>query len=185
MADQDNLDFSPGHLDGIPHTHGDHTHTPGHTHTHDVPFTVRQGMLEEATEAVTKLRNKSYGEPDEDFQRIAGLWNALGIRIGPDAAELKGHHVAMLMICLKLSRVTWSPAHRDSWVDAAGYAACGLETAMLQESRENDAQEPQEEAQEGWVERHDIMTGDGEIIQTFPVRFRATGDAEEPDGFEF
>lgn len=99
---------------------------------------MREEILKGATEAVMYQRNKSYGEPDEDFQRIAGIWNSLGFR-GPGGEPLKGHHVSMAMIALKLSRLTWNPTHQDSWMDTAGYAACGYETAVLQEKREATA----------------------------------------------
>jgi hypothetical protein len=98
-------------------------------------MTDRKRLLDTAAEYVLKQRNKSYGEPDEDFQRIAGIWNALGFR-GPGGIELTGHHVSMAMIALKMSRLTWNGSHEDSWIDIAGYAACGMETANLQVSRE-------------------------------------------------
>lgn len=40
------------------------------------------------------------------------------------------HDVALAMICLKLSRITWTPGQMDSWVDIAGYAACGWECSV-------------------------------------------------------
>jgi hypothetical protein len=33
----------------------------------------------------------------------------------------------------------WSPGHRDSWLDIAGYAGCGYETATLEEERRTAA----------------------------------------------
>lgn len=33
----------------------------------------------------------------------------------------------MAMMALKLSRLTWSPERQDSWMDVAGYSACGWE----------------------------------------------------------
>jgi len=98
----------------------------------------RTELLEEAERIITQDRNKSYGEPDEDFQRIAAIASAMGFRIdagGGEIRELRGSDVATFMIALKLSRLMWSPAHRDSWLDIAGYAACGYETADLEEVR--------------------------------------------------
>jgi hypothetical protein len=100
------------------------------------PFPIRKQVLDRAAKAVLEERNKIYGEPDEDFARIAELWNALGVRIGPEANRMQGHHVSMLMVAFKLSRLTWSPTHEDSWIDVAGYAACGLETATLEQERD-------------------------------------------------
>ena len=35
--------------------------------------------------------------------------------------------IANMMILLKVARLKSSPSHKDSWVDVAGYAACGAE----------------------------------------------------------
>lgn len=82
-------------------------------------MTVRRELLEEAADLVDGDRNAAYGDPRQDFQRTADMWSAyLGI-------EVKPQDVAALMIMLKCSRIRWSPERRDSWVDVAGYAACG------------------------------------------------------------
>lgn len=95
---------------------------------------IRKQVLDTAADAVLRQRNKSYGEPDEDFQRIAAIWNAMGYT-APSGRPMSGHDVSVLLIGLKMSRLTWNPLHQDSWVDIAGYSACGLETASLQEER--------------------------------------------------
>lgn len=86
----------------------------------------REVLLMQAAEYVLKERNNSYGPPTQDFERIAEMWNILI----PHDKEIKSHHVAIAMICLKLSRLSWEPGNFDSWVDIAGYAACGWETAV-------------------------------------------------------
>jgi hypothetical protein len=35
-----------------------------------------------------------------------------------------------MLALLKIARLKNSPNHRDSWVDIAGYAACGAECAL-------------------------------------------------------
>lgn len=80
-------------------------------------------MLEEAANAVEGDRNVQYGPPLEDFQRTATMWSAyLGVPIQP-------HDVGAMMALVKVSRIRQSPAKRDSWVDLAGYAACGWDCA--------------------------------------------------------
>jgi len=100
----------------------------------------RQALLEEATKVITKDRNNSYGEPDQDFKRTAKLWNIyLADKEYKDAAtqqDLEGYDVAIMMMLLKISRLSWNPTHKDSWLDLAGYAACGYETMKIGE--END-----------------------------------------------
>lgn len=85
--------------------------------------------LREAEHLITGDRNAAYGEPDADFQRIAAMWSVLFDR------KFAAHEVAMAMICLKLSRLSWSEGRFDSWADIVGYAGCGWETAVLAEKR--------------------------------------------------
>lgn len=88
------------------------------------PVSRRRAMLDEAAELVDGSRNVSYGDPSADFRRTAGLWTTYL----DGKTELDPHDVAAMMALLKLSRIRWSPEKRDSWVDLAGYAACGLDT---------------------------------------------------------
>lgn len=90
---------------------------------------LRTDLLEEANQLVTGDRNNSYGEPHQDFARSAGALTALGYR-GPDGRELQAHDIAIIISTVKMSRLMWSPLKRDSWVDIAGYAACGYEAAV-------------------------------------------------------
>jgi hypothetical protein len=103
----------------------------------DRRYFKRSHLLQEAEKIITVDRNKSYGEPDEDFQRIAAIASAMGFRVteGDAIRPLSGSDVARFMIALKLSRLSWMPEHRDSWLDLAGYAACGYETAQLEADR--------------------------------------------------
>lgn len=80
---------------------------------------ARRRLLDEAATIVDGDRNAQYGDPRQDFARTATMWGAyLGVDVAP-------HDVAALMACLKVSRIRWSPDKRDSWLDLAGYAACG------------------------------------------------------------
>lgn len=88
-------------------------------------MTPREEILTAAIDIITNDRNNAYGPPTQDFQRIAGAMTAYGFRI--NNCIIEPHHVAMIMVLLKLSRITWSPGKQDSWLDAAGYIACGWE----------------------------------------------------------
>lgn len=102
----------------------------------DVEESIRKRTLDTAAQAILGDRNNTYGDPDQDFTRTAGMLNALGFRVldaDGNPVELGSHHFAIMMMCVKMSRLMWSPLHMDSWVDAAGYAACGAETAELQD----------------------------------------------------
>ena len=67
-------------------------------------------------------RQAAYGHPRENFQRIAALWNgwlnARGVDYVFTAAD-----TADFLVLVKMARLLESPAHRDSHVDIAGYAA--------------------------------------------------------------
>lgn len=76
-------------------------------------------ILSEAKRLVCGDRNNQYGPPTQDFERIAELWSTLF------DTKFTKHDVAVAMICLKLSRIQWSPEKRDHWVDIAGYSQCG------------------------------------------------------------
>ena len=83
---------------------------------------MREWCLEEAMKIVCKDRNGQYGSPENSFERIAKLWSAyLDKRINTV-------DVAMMMSLLKIARIKGSEyMSTDSFVDLAGYAACGLE----------------------------------------------------------
>jgi hypothetical protein len=83
----------------------------------------RADILDTAKAYVTKDRAATHGNAESNFAMIGALWSAdLGITIG--AAD-----VARLMVLMKVARVKSNPAHLDSWVDIAGYSACGGEIA--------------------------------------------------------
>ncbi len=82
---------------------------------------TRNEILNKA-KAVTADRESSYGTPKENFERIAIIWNAI---LGPETLQepLNGGDVAMMMVGLKLARLTQTPDHEDSQIDICGYAA--------------------------------------------------------------
>ena len=93
----------------------------------------REECLKAATDCVLKNREDVYGKPEDGFALIARLWNSylvakLEARNG-DGVAIEPADVAAMMIMLKLSRIAVTPGHADSWVDIAGYAACGAECA--------------------------------------------------------
>lgn len=94
---------------------------------------MRKGILDEASQYVTQDRNASYGEPEDNFGAIAAVWHAQGFRKfdkhGVPVA-INATDVALMLAGMKLARLKTNPSHRDSWVDLAGYAACGADTTL-------------------------------------------------------
>ena len=75
-------------------------------------------------------RASSYGPADQDFRRTAGMLNALfADKLN---SEFLPHEISMIMECLKLSRISWSPTKRDSWVDGCGYYRCGWQCVQAE-----------------------------------------------------
>lgn len=90
----------------------------------DVKESIRASVLNEANSIVNGARANTYGGPEDSFRTIAGLWSAYtNYKFSPT-------DVAVLLALLKVARLRASPNHRDSWVDLAGYAACGAECGL-------------------------------------------------------
>ena len=81
----------------------------------------RQKLLETAAKIVKGDRQKNYGTPEDNFGRIADLWGTFLNK------NITASDVAAMMILMKVARIMHDPSHMDSWVDIAGYAACGGE----------------------------------------------------------
>jgi len=82
---------------------------------------TRKQCLDAAAQCVLHDRQDQYGGMEDCFINIAELWSAyLRDAIHP-------HDVACMMALLKVARIQSNPSHADSWVDLAGYAACGVE----------------------------------------------------------
>lgn len=88
------------------------------------PWT-RKRVLREAEKCVCGEREQDYGGPEDSFQKIGTFWNAYLNY----AANIDAEDVAAMLALLKIARISENPQHMDSWVDLAGYAACGGEIA--------------------------------------------------------
>lgn len=93
---------------------------------------TRREILQAAERCVCGDRDQEYGGPEDSFALIASLWEPI-IRsrcVSPGAdVNVDAVTVALLMAELKIARAATNVGHMDSWVDLAGYAACGGEIA--------------------------------------------------------
>jgi hypothetical protein len=95
---------------------------------------IRKRTLDAALSAVNGQRDRTYGQPEDNFARIARLWNVHLINRGyvsdADGPMLSLADVALMLDLVKTARLEHSEAHLDSWTDKAGYAACGAEVSQ-------------------------------------------------------
>lgn len=88
--------------------------------------TVRARVLDEAKRITATDRNSAYGEPEDNFQRIADYWNVwLQDRL-KEGAKITPGDTAAMMIFVKMAREMNAPKE-DNKVDGAGYFACWAE----------------------------------------------------------
>ena len=82
---------------------------------------TREHVLNRAKECVCGHREQDYGSPEDNFATIAAFWTAyMGV-------EFSALDVSMMMALLKIARIKNGGGSGDSFVDLAGYAACGGE----------------------------------------------------------
>lgn len=91
---------------------------------------TRADILHAAEKCVCGQRETDYGTPEDNFETIAGLWKTYLSRACVDEAGgvyIDATDVAMMMALLKIARIAGGSGTRDSFIDLAGYAACGAE----------------------------------------------------------
>lgn len=95
---------------------------------------TRSEILDTAKQIVTTDRNARYGEPEDNFDTIAYLWNAYLAGKHSDGEAITAKDVALMMVLFKIGRIsTARDMNEDSYIDAAGYIACAAECAAIEE----------------------------------------------------
>lgn len=84
-----------------------------------ITSTIRENLLSIASARVS-TKPDEYGEPEDNFKKIADYWS---LYLG---RKLTGLDVAHMMLLLKLARAE-ATGTVDTYVDIAGYAACAGE----------------------------------------------------------
>lgn len=90
-------------------------------------------VLERALRLVTGDRNKTYGPPAADYERVAAIHRAI------TGGNTSASDAALFMMCVKLSRLGYGMQHQDidltdTITDLAGYVYV-LEDCMNAEGR--------------------------------------------------
>jgi hypothetical protein len=88
---------------------------------------IKTTIADEAKRIVSGARRSAYGKPEDNFERIARLWQAHFANTGRAEAAVTAGDISVLMVLMKIGRIAESPAHYDSWVDVVGYALTGAE----------------------------------------------------------
>ena len=90
---------------------------------------TREEILNAAKQCVCHDRNEQYGEPENNFAVIARFWQEYIFGATGKTFNLTAFDVANMMVLFKVARAATAGvnANADSFVDMAGYAACGGE----------------------------------------------------------
>jgi hypothetical protein len=85
-----------------------------------------KNILKEAEEIIYGDREQTYGSPSKNLQLIANLWeiylHGRGL-LNVNGAGVSAEDVSLMMVLMKIARLTNTPDHRDSLVDICGYTA--------------------------------------------------------------
>jgi hypothetical protein len=91
----------------------------------------REECLDIARKIIVGDREEQYSGPEDSFTQIARYWEVYLERKVGQVIDLGPDDVAVMMCLLKLARLsTGGTAQPDTWIDAAGYAACGYEVSL-------------------------------------------------------
>lgn len=117
----------------------------------------RRDILRCAEKCVCGQREQDYGTPESNFQLIADLWNDyLGNNLSKEKKDFENElgivhkklsvpwqisamDVSMMMALMKIARIRNGGGSGDSFVDLAGYAACGGEIWHLKKETNGDS----------------------------------------------
>lgn len=85
---------------------------------------LRAQFLDEVKKLVCEDRNVTHGDAEDNFRVIALLWNVY-LKNSDGGEELDNKDVAIMMGLFKISRLMTNVNNIESWLDLAGYSACG------------------------------------------------------------
>ena len=95
----------------------------------------REEILQKAKECVCGQRGQDYGKAENNFETIGLMWGVYLNAAHPEYTKtfpinlIKAKDVAVMMALLKIARIATGTGTEDSFIDLAGYAACGGEIA--------------------------------------------------------
>lgn len=130
-----------------------------------------EDLLREALNIVTGARRQSYGPPEDNFATIAGLWSTFLHRLGIDFTDpeqrIGAPVVAAMMVLTKVARLAETLNHKDSWLDIAGYAACGWRCVAPAVPTPSAWPQPRETSHAELVNMH--LVAEEQVVDTDPA----------------
>lgn len=105
---------------------------PDDTILYNASVPLRASCLEEARSLTLGDRNKTYGDPVENMQHTADIFNAW------TGQSLTARHISQIYTAGKMSRSQSSPTHRDSYVDSMAYRGIEFECALAESKHITD-----------------------------------------------
>ena len=87
---------------------------------------IKTHLAAEAVKIVNGARRGAYGEPEQNFERIARYWTAHMQNTGRDVV-ITAADVSPMLRLMKEARLDETPDHYDSHLDLIGYALTGAE----------------------------------------------------------
>jgi len=90
----------------------------------------QESICQEAHRIQGGDRQQDYGNPRENFENIASLWNSYLAVAHSEQPHIEAVDVANMMILMKMARNIHKPK-RDGWVDICGYSQCGAKIQDL------------------------------------------------------
>ena len=87
---------------------------------------TRSSVLDTAKQYVTKDREATHGDMENNFEAIAMLWE----QYFSYEWSFSPTDVAMMMALLKIARLKSNKHNPDNYIDACGYMACAGELAL-------------------------------------------------------
>ena len=93
-------------------------------------MSIRADVLHKAEKCICNDRETQYGSPEDNFKVISDLWTTYLSSCRPDPVSVSPQDVAIMMALMKIARIKSGTFKEDSFVDAAGYIACGAEVAL-------------------------------------------------------
>jgi hypothetical protein len=90
----------------------------------------REEILQTAIQYITKDRDATHGNAEDNFDNVAELWSWW--LHGREIYTINGFDVALMMTLFKIARIKANPSHVDNYEDGAGYLALAGEIACME-----------------------------------------------------